>query len=175
MFFVSDECAFYYYDYDYCCGLLKEQGKEYVLNSDTVHKYCWGSRYEDCPHYKKHRENQSGSCYLTSACVNVKGLPDDCEELACLRRFRDTYLMNTENGEDDIKRYYDIAPKIVQKISERTDSHEWWNKIYEELILPCVEFIHSSENEKAYELYKNFSLNLAEELFIPIEVTLQLQ
>ena len=44
----------------------------------------------------------SGGCYLTTACVVAKNLPDDCEELTALRNFRDTYLRNHENGEEDI-------------------------------------------------------------------------
>lgn len=41
--------------------------------------------------------NNSSGCYLTSACVNAKGLPDDCEELTVLRNFRDGGTEHTVN------------------------------------------------------------------------------
>ena len=47
---------------------------------------------------------------FTTACVKSKGLSDDCIELSTLRKFRDEYILNLENGEKDIKEYYDTAP-----------------------------------------------------------------
>ena len=41
-------------------------------------------------YYKSNNKNSgsgsSAGCYLTSACVEAKGLPDDCQELQTLRR-----------------------------------------------------------------------------------------
>jgi len=38
---MAEECVFYYNDRDYCCRLLKQSNKEYVVDSDWVHRYCW--------------------------------------------------------------------------------------------------------------------------------------
>ena len=162
---MPEECEYYYYDYDYCCRLLKNSGKPYVLTSDEVHRYCWHYNYSDCPHYKN-KSSGSDGCYLTSACIEAKGLNDDCDELNCLRKFRDTYLINTKNGKEEINAYYKIAPKIVSKINQQENAKELWNTIYMELILPCVDYINHSENEKAYNLYKKYTLKLQKELFI---------
>ncbi len=36
---MAEECEFYYYR-DYCCRLLKNNDRKYVLDSDWVHRYC---------------------------------------------------------------------------------------------------------------------------------------
>ena len=162
---MPEECEYYYYDHDYCCRLLKNSGERYVLTSDDVHRYCWNYNYNDCPHYNN-RSSGSGGCYLTSACVKAKGLGDDCDELTCLRNFRDNYLRNIENGQEEIDSYYAIAPEIVDRINQREDAQELWDSVYTELILPCVDYINSLENEKAYELYKNYTLKLKSELLL---------
>mgnify|MGYP003393509071 CR=1 FL=1 len=65
-----------------------------------------------------HTESQKGSgCFLTAACVQAAGLPDDCHELTTLRRFRDSFIRALPGGEAMIKKYYDLAPQIVEKLS----------------------------------------------------------
>ena len=107
-------------------------------------------------------ENGSGTfgCFLTSACVEAKGLPDDCRELEILRSFRDNYLACRSDGKEEITRYYRIAPEIVKRINALSNAKEIWNRIYNELVIPSVEFIKSGKNEKAYAHYKAYTLSL---------------
>lgn len=49
---MANECEFYFYDRDYCCALLKQSDRRYVVDSDWVHRYCWGYNYNDCPYYR---------------------------------------------------------------------------------------------------------------------------
>ena len=111
-------------------------------------------------------KNSSGSgssgCYLTTACVQSKGLPDDCIELQTLRRFRDSYLASLPDGQAEIEQYYHTAPGIVASIDRQADRMEIWEQIYTELISPCVRMIHAQENENAYQLYKAYSTELFE-------------
>ena len=66
-------CPFYWYNHHYAC---RKSGKD--VNEDTYYKYCRNYDYDDCPIYKG---NDSGGCFLTSACTEARGLPDDCREL----------------------------------------------------------------------------------------------
>jgi hypothetical protein len=157
---MAAECEFYFYDRDYCCGLLKNSGREYVLSSDTVHKYCWGYNYNDCPYYRnKSNYTSSSSCFLTTACINGMGKSDNCEELKILRNFRDTYVKSLANGKKDIEEYYRIAPQIVHSINMSENYNTIWKDVYRDLVEPCCELIKIGEYNKAYKKYKNFILN----------------
>ena len=135
-------------------GYMKENG----LNPDKYYK----------PDGKFSRSksgsgSSSGSegCYLTSACVAARGLPDHCEELQTLRSFRDNYLTQQPGGRAEIVQYYATAPKIVEAINQLPDALEIWNRIFEELVKPCVQMIHANQNAKAHQLYKSYALQLA--------------
>lgn len=102
----------------------------------------------------------SDGCYLTTACVEARNLPDDCEELQTLRMFRDTYLSNREGGKEDIQEYYAMAPQVVERINHRSDAKEIWNRVYENLVVPCVRMIKDGMMEETYRLYKRYALDL---------------
>lgn len=149
-------CSYYTFRQgDYYC--MKKQ--DYV-NSDVYYKYCRNYDYSDCPIYKG---QDSGGCYLTSACVEARGLPDDCHELQTLRRFRDNWLRQQDGGEGDIAEYYAVAPAIVDAINASPQAHEVWERVYEDLIVPCVTWIEAGEYEKAYQMYKGTFVSLKNE------------
>ncbi|MBO4832331.1 MAG: hypothetical protein J5569_07725 [Oscillospiraceae bacterium] len=134
---------------------LKDMGldpKSYgsTVGNDSKKKSGWFDEPEDDP------------CFLTSACVHARGLPDDCEELTLLRRYRDTYLRGRAGGEDAIREYYDIAPDIVSRINKRKDADTIWNSVYEDMILPCISMIREGRMEEAFELYRSCTLRLRE-------------
>ena len=165
---MAEECEFYYYDRDYCCRLLKNSDRDYVVDSDWVHRYCWGYNYSDCPYYqnKSDMSSTSGGCYRTSACVQFKGLPDDCVELQTLRRFRDEYVRSTPTGNREIEHYYCVAPKVVDAINGREDTSDIWETIYNELVVPCVNHIKKEEYSAALDLYRHYSIGLEKMLLI---------
>ena len=68
-------------------------------------------------------------------------MPVDCYELETLRKFRDNWVSKHENGPAEIKIYYDIAPKIVEKLNHLPNSKEIYEKIYQEVVIKCVQFI----------------------------------
>ena len=105
-------------------------------------------------------------CFLTTACIRAKQLPDDCEELQTLRAYRDSYLSDRAGGKDDIARYYEIAPKIVDAIDRLPDAQARWNSMYDQLVVPCVSMILDGRNEEAYRLYRDTVLSLETE-FLP--------
>ena len=103
---------------------------------------------------------EDGGCYLTTACVRARGLADNCAALETLRGFRDGYLARTADGRREIERYYAIAPEIVAAIEGLPDSAEIWERLYANLIEPCVEMIHRGDNERAYRHYRDCALRL---------------
>ena len=150
-------CSYYTFRQgDYYC----QKNQKYV-NEDVYYKYCRNWDYRDCPIYKG---NDSGSCYLTSACTYAKGLADDCYELETLRKYRDTWLRKTEEGEKLVRKYYEIAPKIVSAINERTDSKAVYEMIYNRMVKPCVELIEQNKMEETLALYQRMTLELLEDV-----------
>ena len=86
---------------------------------------------------------QSGNCakspcFLTSACTDFAGLPDDCFELSTLRRFRDEVLVQMPRGQDDIALYYRVAPAIVERIGASTHRSRELARLYVRYILPSA-------------------------------------
>lgn len=135
-------------------GYMKENG----LNPDKYYKPDGKSKR---PGSGSHSNSDSEGCYLTSACVAVRGLPDHCEELQTLRSFRDEYLARQPGGRVEIAQYYAAAPKIVEAINQLPDAVEIWNRIYEELVKPCVQMIYANMNAEAHQLYKSYAIKLA--------------
>ena len=156
-------CRYYYFQSgEYHCGKCDKD-----VNSDWYYKYCRNYDYDDCPVYKGNISEPPGSgdssgCFITSACVRAKGLCDDCYELQLLREYRDNWLCRTEKGTFEIARYYEIAPKIVKVIDKSPRSKEIYEAIYDEMIKICVEFIEQKKYEKAFEHYRQMTLQLAE-------------
>lgn len=157
-----DECSYYYYDSGYSCALKREKEGRSSIDSDIVHKYCWGYHYKECPRYVAAHGTSDG-CFLTSACTEARGLPDDCEELTTLRTFRDGYMKSFPQGQTDICQYYHVAPVIVDKIHALPNAKEIFDKIYNELVLPCVDLIHFNKNEEAYLKYREYVKQLQEQ------------
>ena len=77
-----------------------------------------------------------------------------------LRAFRDGYMRSLPEGEKDIETYYRIAPKIVEQINLDRYSDIIWNRIYDELIRPCVDDINGGRYHDAYLRYKEYVLLL---------------
>ena len=136
------------------------QKRDEYLRKNGLNPKNYGSTLDSG---KSNSSSSSGSsgCFLTSACIEAKGLPDDCEELTILRHYRDTYLSKQMGGKDEIQEYYRIAPKIVEAINAQDDAKETWNTVYEEMVLPCVRMIQLGHLEDAFHLYKSYTLKLA--------------
>lgn len=118
--------------------------------------YC-SSNYDSCTYYN----NGNSGCFLSTACVVHKGLNDNCYELAKLREFRDNYLLSFEAGRQDVKEYYEIAPKIVELICESSCASSTFEDIYN-MILVCVDYIENGKFDEAHKYYKDFVMELKE-------------
>lgn len=165
---MAEECSYYYYDHGYSCALKREKEGNSSIDSDVVHRYCWGYHYRECPRFVAANGTSEG-CFLTSACTEARGLPDDCEELTTLRAFRDGYMKSLPRGHLDICEYYHVAPIIVEKIQSLPNAREIWDQIYNELVSPCVNLIQKGKQEDAYLKYRNYVSKLRLEYNIKID------
>lgn len=97
-------------------------------------------------------ESSGGGCFITTACVTSKGLPDDCHELKVLRKFRDTYVASQPNGQELIGEYYRIAPLIVERINRLDNAKELYAALFQD-IKRAVDFVEQKNDAAAFALY----------------------
>ena len=144
-----------------CLHCLEEDD----FNNYTVHKCSVRhekvGRYDCCALFEK--VDDSDGCFLTSACVTYYGKPDDCVELQTLRCFRDSYLRQTEQGQKLVNEYYEIAPRIVEKIEALTEKDIYYQYIYG-VVLECVDLITQNDYETAQEKYVEMTRKLKKDL-----------
>jgi hypothetical protein len=97
-------------------------------------------------------ENNEGGCFITTACVTYAGLPDDCEELQILRRYRDGYILNLPNGRAMVSEYYRNAQHIVIQITNDTEREFVLNSTMT-TIKDAVNQIKKWNNQAALNMY----------------------
>jgi len=116
---------------------------------------CWekstGKKYQ-----------RPSGCFITDACIEVAGLPDDCMELQVLRHFRDDYLQNSVKGRRIIREYYRVAPRIVEEIRKKPNSNEIFSEIFEK-IKKIVLQVKSGNYEAATSSFRMMVLYLEKE------------
>lgn len=90
------------------------------------------------------------SCYLTTACMHhyKNNFDDNCHELKTLRWFRDKFCT-----EEQKKRYYAIAPKIIEEINKRSNKNEFYEYMYNKLIQKSVKAIEDGQYDVAMQIY----------------------
>ena len=93
------------------------------------------------------------------ACIQSKGLPDNCKELKLLRIFRDQYVCNLKDGDAIIDNYYHISPIIVKKIKEQQNSKEIFKSLFAH-IQEAVVLIEQKKLEEAFQHYSNMVTRL---------------
>ncbi|MBI2928070.1 MAG: hypothetical protein HYY24_20545 [Verrucomicrobia bacterium] len=84
----------------------------------------YGRRDNDSGSSGNDSSSSSGGCFLTTACLEHAHLPDDCQELQTMRRFRDEYIRGLPDGATLLEDYYRVAPRIVQRIKSQADPDE---------------------------------------------------
>lgn len=92
-------------------------------------------------------------CYITTAVCRYLSKPDNCYELTMLRRYRDEYLVQSEQGQNLIAQYYDIAPTIVKRIDRMEQSGEIYRAIWEKYLRKCISQIESNQLEDCLLTY----------------------
>ena len=111
-------------------------------------------------------ERPSGGCFITTAVCDNFGKADDCYELTTFRNFRDKWLVNQSDGKSLIDEYYDIAPKIVNKINKLTNANEIYNLIWLEYLKPCLQCIEEVKLDECKNIYVNM-VNYLRKVYLP--------
>lgn len=99
--------------------------------------------------------SKSGSfCFITTALCEYEHKPDDCIELQKLRRFRDTYMQETDDRKMLVSLYYRIGPVLVSRIGMldalKRDCLFNSVRVY---IRAALVFIDSREHSAALSIY----------------------
>lgn len=98
------------------------------------------------------RTEKKKGCFVTTACVEAMGLPDDCRELTVLRRYRDEWLVRQPGGQALVEAYYDRSPALVDAIAARADARDRFRSLYAD-VRTAVELVEQSRPEEAREAY----------------------
>lgn len=105
-------------------------------------------------------------CFVTTAVCGGLRKPQDCWEIMLMKRYRDEYLLNLEEGEEMIREYYDIAPTIVKRIDKEASPEEKYQYLWNTYISKCVDLAENNENEACLSLYETMMTELKEEYMV---------
>ena len=157
--FCESKPGFNLFGASYYC---QKTGEDISDGSELYKQYCNGydTAYSKCPNFAPKSSSSDSGCFLTSACTEALGLDDDCMELSTLRSFRDNWLANQPDGKEEIEKYYQIAPPIVQNIRMHSNCTQIFRSIYDELVVPCVHLIEDGRYEDAHILYRKKTVEL---------------
>jgi len=119
----------------------------------------WHKRYPKYPYQKSDYNKivegfqRKGLCFITSAVCETLQKPDDCYELTAFRRFRDTYMLESEDRRSKVEEYYRIAPVIVNSIQMNPDADQRYQAIWTEYLQPCLAALEEGRMEACENLY----------------------
>ncbi len=126
--------------------------------ADTIIRE-WISLYPKMPIRKGLYENikngfrKKGFCYITTAVCESQNKEDDCYELSMFRRFRDDYMLKQEDGQSMIDEYYQVAPKIVERIDQSADRDEIYKNIWNQYLKDCLVAIEEGNDVHCMKMY----------------------
>jgi len=141
---------------DYTCGSCEEfefEGHDKKGYCKRYRAYYWDD--DTCDHWVRSDrvyDSSSSGCFLTTACCEWKGLPDDCHELQVLRGLRDGWLIKQSYGKELVETYYQEAPAIVAAIEARSDKDQILSETYDS-ISGIVDLIEDGKNDEAVIRY----------------------
>lgn len=115
--------------------------------------------------YRLGIDERPSLCFITTAVCDSFGKADDCYELTAFRNFRDKWLANQADGKTLIDEYYEIAPKIVEKINSLSNSADIYKNIWRDYLSTCLKFIEVGENSKCKKIYIDM-VNTLKEKFL---------
>lgn len=97
--------------------------------------------------------NSGGGCFITTAVVEHMNGTDDCGVLMELRKFRDSYMQETDARRLMVEAYYALAPGYVELINKRDDFNSVYLKMYSYFIWPAAQAAYEGNHNEALALY----------------------
>ena len=106
-------------------------------------------------------------CTFCKAAVKCRARAEEKLRLAQYE-FAKPPLLTDDEIEDILDKLSDLtawANEIIAyaqdaALNHGKDAAEIWNRVYDELVQPCVQMIHNGQDEEAYRLYKAYTLSL---------------
>jgi hypothetical protein len=116
------------------------------------------------------RPSSLPGCFITTACVEARGLSEGCYELSLLRMFRREYVEKLPDGQEVLAEYREKAPRIVAAIRALppVEALAVWEDLYERGVRPAVSLITSGAWDAAFAIYRGMCAEL-EERYLPGE------
>lgn len=105
-------------------------------------------------------------CYVTTAVCKALKKPQNCPELTVMKKYRDEYLMQQENGAQTIQEYYDIAPTIVKRIEKEAEPEVKYQYLWEHYLKFCLALIEAGQYEECREKYTEMVEELRKQYII---------
>ena len=129
------------------------------VDEERLDRYYEGRYYESMGH------RNHGGCFITTAVCKTFGKPDDCPELTAFRVFRDTYMANKKDLNQEVQKYYEIAPAICAAIDAKGDelAKQEYARIWDKYLSKAFKALKNNELKKTYDIYKEMVLSLEED------------
>lgn len=130
----------------------------------------WNEQFGQHIQAADHESIQAGFkqklCFMTTAVCCGLHKPQDCREIMLMKRYRDEYLLQQDDGPNLIREYYDIAPTIVKRIERESEPEEKYLYLWNHYISKCVAYAENQENERCRQLYGTMMAELKEEYMV---------
>lgn len=175
--------------YAYTLAILKNDALEQRANMNNIkrilnvnhfimHKLQHNGVRYDVNKYEFERPNEivervtplvkkKEGCFVTKATLLSIGKDDNCVELTLFRDFRDNWVQ--ENKPFLIKKYYQFAPKIVEKIELQDKPDEIYEEIWKNYLSIGKDLIDKKEYQNAFILYQTMMYDLGKR-FYPLSI-----
>ncbi len=105
-------------------------------------------------------------CYITTAVCQGLHKPENCSELIAMKRYRDEYMLQQEDGEQIIREYYNIAPTIVKRIDKENEPEKRYRYLWEHYLKFCVAMIEAGKYEECREKYEQMVEELRKQYIV---------
>lgn len=98
-------------------------------------------------------------CYVTTACTQHIGLPDNCFELETLKGLRN-WMIQKPQGRKLIRSYYQKAPTLVRLVNQHPKKDKIWKWSYQQ-IQKAVDLTIEGKYDEAVNHYHKTVLDLS--------------
>ena len=112
--------------------------------------------------------SSSSWCFITTAASCALNKGRDCDELNFLRKFRDDHIKNTDEGNALVDEYYNIAPKIIEKIDCEEEAYKIYSDLWPDYIVPSVKEIKKGNWQQAQDIYVMMVVDLSRRYSVEI-------
>lgn len=155
---------------EYWCRQLSQKGRrsascpicKATIDLSQMLRHMNDDHARDWKHSSK--APKDSFCFISTAVCQTRDLPDNCNELQILRRFRDEYMLLNPKYAPLVMKYYQIAPKVIEWIELQPDAHQRYHQIWRNSLLPAINAIENQKPELALQLYLHMVQTLQAEV-----------